>query len=34
MQSVFGEQMDIFFEKMSAKTLVNGRGWREILCIV
>jgi len=34
MQSAFGEQMDIFFDKTSAMTLVNGRGWKEILCIV
>jgi hypothetical protein len=33
-QSVFGEQMDIFFDKPTAKTQVNGRGWREIFCIV
>jgi hypothetical protein len=26
MQSVFGQKMDIFWDKTSAKTLVHGRG--------
>lgn len=38
MQSVFGKQMDTSFNKTSAKTQVNGKGWesgwREILYIV